>query len=103
MPYVRDSFWRGRSFAGPADMQARASTWCTQVAGVRSHRNLDGARPLSVFRAVEAPELLALPDRVFQLARWSHRRSPRTGARRQPGWRPVRDHHGLSSRDAAIR
>jgi len=70
MPYVRDSFWRGRSFASPADMQARALSWCTQVAGVRSHRNLDGASPLSVFRAVEAPELLALPDRAFELARW---------------------------------
>ncbi len=70
MPYVRDSFWRGRSFASPADMQARALSWCTQVAGVRSHRSLDGASPLSVFRAVEAPELLALPDRAFELARW---------------------------------
>jgi len=70
MPYVRDSFWRGRSFASLADMQARASTWCTEVAGTRSHRGLDGASPLSVFRAVEAPALLALPDRAFQLARW---------------------------------
>jgi len=26
MPYVRDSFWRGRSFASLADMQARAAT-----------------------------------------------------------------------------
>jgi len=70
MPYVRDSFWRGRSFASPADMQARALSWCTQVAGVRSHRGLSGASPLSVFHAVEAPELLALPDRAFELARW---------------------------------
>jgi len=70
MAFVRDSFWRARSFASPADMQARASTWCTQVAGVRSHRSLSGASPLAVFRAVEALELLALPDRAFELARW---------------------------------
>jgi len=70
MPYVRDSFWRGRSFADLADMQARALRWCTEVAGVRSHRGLQGASPLAVFGAVEAPALLALPDRPFQLARW---------------------------------
>jgi len=70
MPYVRDSFWRGRSFASVADMQVRALTWCTQVAGVRSHRGLAGASPVSVFTAVEAPALVALPDRPFELARW---------------------------------
>ena len=70
MQYVRDSFWRGRTFASVAGMQARAATWCTEVAGLRSHRMLDGAQPLSVFRAVELPELLPLPTSGFQLARW---------------------------------
>ncbi len=70
MPFIRDSFWRGRSFASLADMQARAAAWCLQVAGVRSHRGMDGASPLSVFHAVEAPALLPLPARAFELARW---------------------------------
>jgi len=70
MPYVRDSFWRGRSFASLADMQARAATWCLQVAGVRCHRGLDGASPLSAFAAVEAPALRPLPVRPFEPVRW---------------------------------
>jgi len=70
MQYVRDSFWRGRSFATVPDMQARAAAWCTEVAGVRSHRMLDGAQPISVFRAVELGELAPLPTAPFVLARW---------------------------------
>ncbi len=68
--YGRDSFWWGRSFASVADMQARALDWCTQVAGQRPHRGLDGARPLAVFETVEAPGLLPLPDKRFEVARW---------------------------------
>jgi len=68
--YVRDSFWRGRSFASVADMQARALAWCTDVAGQRARRGLDGARPLAVFEAVEAPGLLPLPGKRFEVARW---------------------------------
>ena len=71
MPYVRDSYWRGRTWASEADMQAGAVTWCRDVAGVRSHRSLDGASPLSIFEAVEAPTLAALPRQVFELASWS--------------------------------
>ena len=70
MQYVRDSFWRGRSFASVADMQARAAAWCTEIAGVRSHRMLEGASPLSVFTAAERPALLPLPAGAFVLARW---------------------------------
>ena len=35
MPYVRDSFWRGREFTSLAQMQAGAERWCTEVAGIR--------------------------------------------------------------------
>jgi hypothetical protein len=45
--------------------------WCIDVAGVRSHRSLDGASPLSVFEAVELPAMLALPAAAFELASWS--------------------------------
>lgn len=71
MSYVRDSFWRGREWTSEAHMQAGARAWCVEVASVRSHRSLDGASPLAVFEALEAPALLALPRQVFELASWS--------------------------------
>ena len=49
MPYIRDSFWRGRQFASVAEMQAAAVDWCRDVAGRRSCRPLSGAAPASVF------------------------------------------------------
>ena len=33
MPYVRDSFWRGREFTTLADMRAEAACWSRDVAG----------------------------------------------------------------------
>jgi transposase len=76
MPYLRDSFWRGRMWTDEADMQAAALVWCTKVAGRRPHRSLDGAAPLAVFEAVEAPALAPLPPEPFELARWS---APKVG------------------------
>lgn len=70
MPYVRDSYWRGRTFGSVADMQARAIDWSLGIAGTRAHRGLDGGAPLTLFRAVEAPALLGLPGEPFELARW---------------------------------
>jgi transposase len=71
MPYIRDSFWRGREFSSSAEMQAAALRWCDEVAGTRSCRPLDGAAPGAVFAAVEQPALLPLPERPFELATWS--------------------------------
>jgi hypothetical protein len=71
LPYVRDSMWRGREWASEADMVAGALRWCTEIAGARSHRSLDGASPLAVFKALEAPALLPLPAAPFELASWS--------------------------------
>jgi len=76
MPYVRDSLWRGREWVDEADMQARALTWCSDVAGRRAHRSLEGAAPLAVFEAVEAPALSPLPREAFELASWS---TPKVG------------------------
>jgi hypothetical protein len=76
LPYLRDSFWRGRVWTCEADMQAAAVVWCTDVAGRRPHRSLDGAAPLALFKAVEAPALAPLPAAPFELARWS---SPKVG------------------------
>jgi transposase len=71
MPYVRDSFWRGREFTSVEQMQQAALAWCTSVAGRRSCRPLSGAAPLSVFEAVEASALAPLPRQRFVLATWS--------------------------------
>jgi len=71
MPYIRDSFWRGRDFASLDEMQAAAVEWCLGVAGQRHHRSLDGAAPHNVFLAVEAPALRALAVEPFELAVWS--------------------------------
>lgn len=71
MPYIRDSWWKGREFTSLAEMQASALHWCRQVAGVRKHRGLDGRAPAEVFDAVEAGTLLPLPASAFTLAQWS--------------------------------
>ena len=71
MPYVRDSMWQGREWLGVPGMEAGALHWCTEVAGVQSHRSLEGAAPLSVFRTLELPKMLALPSAPFELASWS--------------------------------
>ncbi|SOE24833.1 IS21 family transposase [Streptomyces sp. OK228] len=71
MPYVRDSFWRGREFLSIEHMQTEAITWAQQVAGRRQCRPLGGAAPMAVFGAVEAAALLPLPPTPFTLARWS--------------------------------
>lgn len=77
MPYVRDSWWRGRTWRSEAHMQADAVRWCSEVAGVRHHRGIDGAQPLFVFEAAEREVLGGLPPEPFELARWS---TPKVGA-----------------------
>jgi transposase len=71
MPYIRDSFWRGREFTSLAQMQRAAVAWCVEVAGQRSCRSLDGAAPGAVFAALEAEALQPLPVKAFVLATWS--------------------------------
>lgn len=71
MPYVRDSFWRGRVFTSLQHIQDEAVRWCREVANVRCHRGLDGASPVSVFDAVEAAALKPLPVNDFVLTTWS--------------------------------
>jgi len=71
MPYVRDSFWRGREFTSLEQMETGAVRWSRDVAGTRSCRPLDGAAPAAVFAAVEAPALRPLPAAEFVLATWS--------------------------------
>ncbi len=71
MPYVRDSFWRGREFTSLAQMRAEGLRWSSEVVGRRACRPLDGAALAAVFAAVEAPALAPLPVAPFVLATWS--------------------------------
>ena len=71
MPYIRDSFWRGREWPSLAQMQAEAVRWCEQVAGQRPCRPLDGAAPAAVFSAAEKGHLNPLPAEPFVLATWA--------------------------------
>jgi transposase len=71
MPYVRDSFWRGREFTSLAQMQAEAVRWSLQVAGARPCRPLEGAAPAAVFAAAEKDALRPLPAEPFVLATWA--------------------------------
>ncbi len=71
MPYIRDSFWRGREFTSIGQMQAEALRWSAEVAGRRACRPLDGAAPAAVFAAIEQEALMALPADPFILAQWS--------------------------------
>jgi transposase len=57
--YVRGNFFAGEHFAGLADAQARAVTWCREVAGMRIHGTIQ-ARPAEVFAGHEAGVLLPL-------------------------------------------
>ena len=71
MPYVRDSFWRGREFASLPQMQGEAVRWALEVAGRRTCRPLDGAAPAVVFEAIEKDALRPLPGEPFTLAAWA--------------------------------
>ena len=71
MPYVRDSFWRGREFTSLAQMQAGRRGL---VGGRRraAHMPAAGRRgPAAVFAAAEAAALSPLPRLPFVLATWS--------------------------------
>lgn len=69
VPYVRDSFWAGRSFLSLEEINAAAAIWCMEVAGRRIHGTTH-QRPLVMFESVEASKLLALPPTPFELATW---------------------------------
>ena len=71
MPYVRDSFWRGREFVSLTEMRTEALRWSAEVAGRRACRPLDGAAPAAVFTAIEVAALAPLPVADFVAATWS--------------------------------
>ena len=59
-------------------MTADAERWCSEVAGQRRPRALEGRTVAEVFAAEEAAALLPLPEAPFEPATWSRPRSPPT-------------------------
>jgi len=66
VPYVRDSFFRGRSFGSWEEIVQAAVRWCLEVAGTRIHRSTR-QRPLEVYEAEEKAAMLALPAESWEL------------------------------------
>lgn len=64
--YVRGNFFAGEAFLDLDDAQTRAQSWCSTTAGLRMHGTIQ-ARPLEVFAETEAPALLVLPDKAYDV------------------------------------
>ena len=69
VPYCRDSYWSGRSWASECEMQERALEWAATVPDRRPHLTLEGTVG-EVFAEHERPRLLSLPAEAFEMARW---------------------------------
>jgi len=69
VPYVRDSFYAGRTFSSLDEMNEAAAKWCLSVAGERIH-GTTRQQPLRVFQQVEALTLQPLPPQPFELVTW---------------------------------
>jgi len=70
IPFIRGDFWRGRTFTTFAEIADGLEQWCTEVAGMRIHGTTK-ERPIEVFRALEQPALLPLPEAPWQPAIWA--------------------------------
>jgi transposase len=70
--YVKSSFFAGREWPSWQAIVEGARRWCTEVAGKRTPRILEGRTPHEVFVSEEADVLLRLPATPFELATWSH-------------------------------
>ena len=69
VPYVRGSFWAGRTFASLDEVNRELRSWCLKVAGLRVHGSTR-KRPFEVFQAVEQSALRPLPPEPFEIATW---------------------------------
>ncbi|MGB4025073.1 MAG: IS21 family transposase [Acutalibacteraceae bacterium] len=69
VPYVRDSYWRGREFGSLKQMENEALRWCLSVAGQRIH-GTTRQRPLEHYEREERPTLLLLPPTQWESVAW---------------------------------
>lgn len=65
--YLQRNFMAGQQFADLHSANQHLLLWVQEVAGVRTHGTTHQA-PLGLFREVERPALLPLPDEPFQLS-----------------------------------
>lgn len=70
IPYIRDSFWAGRTFHSPEEINRELLSWCLKVAGRRIH-GTTRRQPLEVFGEVEQTALQPLPPEPFEIATWT--------------------------------
>lgn len=71
MPYIRDSFFSGRSslWRSLDEIREAAREWCIQVAGQRTHGTTSQV-PIEVFRQIEQKTLKPLPNASFEVSQW---------------------------------
>src|SRR5438105_63494 len=70
VPFVRESFWTGRSFSSLEEINAAAERWCLRVAGPRNHGTTH-IPPLLLFQTIEQPAMLPLPATPFEIVTWA--------------------------------
>ncbi|MGO9837354.1 MAG: DDE-type integrase/transposase/recombinase [Polyangiaceae bacterium] len=66
VPYVRESWFDGETFAGLDGARRSAETWCRDVAGARIH-GTTRAVPRELFESTEKPAMLPAPSEPFDV------------------------------------
>lgn len=69
IPYVRERFWKGATFADLATARLQAERWCCEVAGCRVH-GTTRKLPAVVFRDEEQAHLLPYDGVPYNVPRW---------------------------------
>jgi transposase len=70
VPYARQSFFAGRTWASLAAMRMDAEQWCLSTAGRRTH-GTTGEQPVAAFEARERTALQLLPPQPWERASWT--------------------------------
>lgn len=70
VPYVRESWFDGETFADLDDARRHAEAWCRDVAGARVHGTTRQV-PRDVFEATEKRAMLAAPTEPFDVPLWA--------------------------------
>jgi hypothetical protein len=69
VPYARDNWFEGESFAGLIEARDSARHWCLQIAGTRVHGTTRRV-PREVYEAEERSHMLPPPEAPFDVPHW---------------------------------
>jgi transposase len=69
VPFVRESWFDGETFADLNDARLSGETWCRDVAGARVH-GTTRAVPRELFESTERPAMLPAPAEPFDVPLW---------------------------------